>query len=564
MSEGLTRQLLDAESRGSAYEHAIRQTPVSPLPLFQGDGTPVFIPSGQVSVRDETIGSVLPGLMSHCQRWEPTGARRVFTGKRVAVLFSGGPASGGHNVVVGLLDQLKGNELWGVRQGPQGLLRGDLFPIDLATRSSWVNTGGFDWLGSDRTKIKTPEQLATVCEVVRRHQLDGLVVIGGDDSNTNAAFLADALQAVGCSVVGVPKTIDGDLQWGEDVPISFGFDTATKIYSELVGNVLQDARSSGKYWHIIKLMGRSASHVALEVALQTHPPITLISEEVAANGDSLSALMEDLADQVVRRAQKGYGYGVMVLPEGVIESVGELKTLVASLNHLMATHHDELQGLSLTDRVTRMGEWLPSSQVTLLRELPDAIATQLLKDRDSHGNIQVSQIPTETLFVAWLTRILSQRTLPPGFVFQPIHHFFGYEGRCGAPTRFDAVYGYNLGCVAAALVLNGATGVMASVGQFQADWQVAGLPLVAMLSPEKRGSEVSWVIEKSLVSLGSPAFRYFASRRQVWCDTDAFSSVGPRQWTGELAYEYPISVALNHALPSLQWREPACVLPSRS
>jgi len=485
------------------------------------------------------------------------------TGKRVAVLFSGGPASGGHNVVVGLLDQLKGNTLWGVRQGPKGLLRGDLVAIDPSSRSEWVNTGGFDWLGSDRTKIKTADQMAAVREVVTRYQLDGLVVIGGDDSNTNAAFLAEALQDLGCAVIGVPKTIDGDLQWGADVPISFGFDTATKIYSELVGNVLQDARSSGKYWHVIKLMGRSASHVALEVALQTHPPITLISEEVAAKGWSLGELIEQLADQVVGRAQKGYPYGVMVLPEGVIEAVGELNTLVSALNHLMATHHDEVHRLALSERVARMVDWLPAPQGELLQALPPTIATQLLKDRDSHGNIQVSQIPTETLFVEWLSRALSQRDVPAGFSFQPIHHFFGYEGRCGAPTRFDAVYGYNLGCVAAALLLNGATGVMASVGHFQSEWQVAGLPLVAMLSQEIRGSEAAWVIEKALVSLGSPAFQYFASRRHAWCETDSFSSVGPRQWEGEWAYQYPISVALNQSLSSLQWQAP-CVLHSHS
>jgi len=548
-----------SEHRQSIYESTIRQLPLALLPGLQGTGVPEFVSGHQRPLLHEQVASVLPRLAGHSYQYELSGRWKTVTGKRIAVLFSGGPASGGHNVLIGLLDCLAGNELWGVRRGPKGLLAGDLVRIEPHMREEWVNTGGFDWLGSDRTKIKTPEQVEKVRGVITAHQLDGIVIVGGDDSNTNAAFLAEAVSDLGCVVIGVPKTIDGDLQAGRDVPISFGFDTATKIYAELVGNILQDARSSGKYWHVVKLMGRSASHVALEVALQTHPPITLISEEVAHHGWGLSDLIQHVVGQIIRRADKGFHYGVMVIPEGLIEAISELRELVGAINHMMVHDATLCQSLDASMRYERAMEALDLSHRQTLSLLPPAIAHSLFKDRDSHGNIQLSHIPTEGLLISLIEHALTRHTLPSGFSFQPIHHFFGYEGRCGAPTRFDATYCYNLGWVAGALALNGLTGMMAAVGQFQQGWQAMGIPLVSMISPENRGGGVSWVIEKTLVDLSSPAFLYFKSVRDRWCDTDAFSSPGPRQLTGDLAQQYPISVALNQSLPSLYWEVPTCV-----
>ncbi len=555
----LQHVLSQLENRQSMYESAIRQLPLALLPGLQGNGIPEFVSEKERPLLHEAVRSILPILSNNPYQYHLSGRWISVSKKRIAVLFSGGPASGGHNVLIGLLDCLSGHELWGVRRGPKGLLAGDLVRIDSSMRDEWVNTGGFDWLGSDRTKIKTPEQINQVRGVIVAHQLNGIIIIGGDDSNTNAAFLAEAVSDLGCAVIGVPKTIDGDLQVGQDVPISFGFDTATKIYAELVGNILQDARSSGKYWHVVKLMGRSASHVALEVALQTHPPITLISEEVAHHGWRLSELVNRVVRQIIRRAEHGFHYGVMVIPEGLIEAIAELRDLVAAINHMMVKQAEEFQPLDAIMRYDRAMEYLDTSQRQTLSLLPAGIAHSFFKDRDSHGNLQLSHIPTESLLISLIEKELTQHSLPNGFVFQPIHHFFGYEGRCGAPTRFDATYCYNLGWVAGALALNGVTGMMAAVGQFQQGWQAMGIPLVSMISPENRGGGVSWVIEKTLVDLTSPAFAYFKLARDRWCDTDLFSSPGPRQLMGDLAMQYPISVALNQGLSSLNWEVPTCV-----
>lgn len=411
--------------------------------------------------------------------------------KRVAVLFSGGPASGGHNVVWGLFEALRGNTLFGVKAGPGGLLKGDLFEITETALSRVKNLGGFDFLGTDRTKIKSDEQLETVKRVVAEYCLDAIVVVGGDDSNTNAFVLAEFLKDVGCVVVGVPKTIDGDLQVPGKLPISFGFDTATKIYSEMVGNILQDTRSSLKYWHFIKLMGRSASHVTLEVGLQTQPAVTLISEEIREKKMSLEDVVAYVSGIVEDRASRGIKHGVVLVPEGLVE-------------------------------------FIPG----LVESLPDEFQA-----RDSHGNLQVSQIETEKL----LAKLVAEKT---GCSTQT--HFFGYEGRCGAPTKFDAWLTFNLGRVAGQLVLEEKTGYMAALNSFESGGMAQEVDLGDLITTEMRDGKKVSVIEKALVKTDSPAFKYFDQRRGDWAREDLFLSPGPRQYFGALGEVIaPLMVGLN-------------------
>ncbi|MEK7299400.1 MAG: diphosphate--fructose-6-phosphate 1-phosphotransferase, partial [Candidatus Margulisiibacteriota bacterium] len=452
-------------------------------------------------------------------------------GKRVAVLFSGGPAAGGHNVLCGMLAALGvRNTLLGVYQGPKGLIKGDLFEI--AALDEIQNMGGFNYLGSDRTKIKTDEQFDQVRETVKKHRLDGIVIIGGDDSNTNAAVLAEKLYGE-CVVVGVPKTIDGDLQVGKLLPISFGFDTATKIYAELVGNILQDAPSSLKYWHFVKLMGRAASQVALEVALQTHPPITLISEEIQCKNMSLQDIITGIAETVIKRAAHNLPYGVVLVPEGLIEFIPEFKSMIAELNDIIAEYDKDLEPLRTTQKLAFLEAKLSDHSGRLMASLPESVKNRLVLDRDSHGNLQVSHIPTEELLIEMVGIKVQEIKNHPDlffgagkmdvdaagqaqvqkFKFNPVSHFFGYEGRCGLPTVFDATFTYNLGLVAASLVLGGHTGYMASLTDLDAGGTPLALPLTRLLSIERRNGKSEWVIQKALVSVDAPAFRYFAKRR---------------------------------------------------
>ena len=364
--------------------------------------------------------------------------------------LSGGPAAGGHNVVVGLKQVLgSDNTLLGVKAGPAGLIKGDLFEVTDADVARIFNTGGFDYLGSDRTKIKTDEQFAAVRKTCRDHSLDGIVVVGGDDSNTNAAVLAEYLAADGVQVIGVPKTIDGDLQLGSWLPISFGFDTATRIYAEMTGNVLQDTPSSLKYWHFIRLMGRAASHVTLEVALQTRPAVALISEEIEEKNIPLSAVIDQIAQAVVTRARKGVNHGAVVIPEGLIEFIPDLKGLMAELNDAMAKYAAELAALSPEAKPGFIVGRLSPANAKIFESLPDEIERQMLLERDSHGNVQVTQIPTEKLLIEMVA--VRVKELDPKVKFATQNHFFGYEGRCGAPSLFDAAYCYNLGLAAGSL-----------------------------------------------------------------------------------------------------------------
>ncbi|NQY75505.1 MAG: 6-phosphofructokinase [Candidatus Margulisbacteria bacterium] len=419
--------------------------------------------------------------------------------KRIAVLFSGGPASGGHNVVLGI-HQILGpkNTLLGVTNGPKGLLEGRLSPLTTQIVSNVKNRGGFDLLGTDRTKIKTEEQFKCVRAIVKKEKIDAIIIIGGDDSNTNAALLAEYLYSDNCAVIGVPKTIDGDLQIGSFLPISFGFDTATRIYAEMVGNICQDTKSSLKYWHFIKLMGRSASQVTLEVALRTQPAITLISEEIAKKKWSLETIIEKIANRIAHRASQNIFHGVVLLPEGLIEFVPHFKDLISESS----------------------------------------------KDQDSHGNLKVSQIETEQLLVELVTKKLSE-ILPKSTPFNAQTHFFGYEGRCGAPTRFDQAFTLNLGLTAGSLALGGHTGYMASIGRLDSGGQVLAIPLSSLIHTEKRHGKETLVIEKALVELDSPAFKYFDAKRDKWAETDCFLSPGPRQMWGPLSNNLPKTVCLN-------------------
>jgi pyrophosphate--fructose-6-phosphate 1-phosphotransferase len=563
----LAEQLQKMETHSSVFESAVRQLPLPVCAAFGSATRPQavsFANSPRVlSTKDSD--SVVRSFPNSVQAsgnivLSSSGANlQAAQGKRVAVLFSGGPASGGHNVVCGIKRVLgKGNTLFGVKPGPRGLLKGDLFEITDADIDSIINTGGFDFLGTDRTKIKSEKQFQQVKDTCVRYDLDAIVIIGGDDSNTNAAVLAEYLfkdvkaDGSGVQVIGVPKTIDGDLQIGDLLPISFGFDTATKIYAEMVGNILQDTRSSLKYWHFIKLMGRSASHVTIEVALQTKPAVTLISEEVAEKKQSLSSIIDQITHAVVTRADKGLNHGVVLVPEGLIEFIPEMHALIAELNDAVAQNAVEFAGLHDLARPMFIQNKLSADNATLLASLPDYIVSMLLAERDSHGNLQVSLIPTEQLLIDMTARSL--REIDASIAFTAQSHFLGYEGRCGAPTLFDAAYTYNLGLTAGSLILDGRTGYMATVTGLTAGGFPQAIPLTGLLNIERRHGHDEFVIEKALVKMDSPAMKYFVSRRNEWAADDLFASPGPRQLWGPAAYQQPISVALNSASDSLAFK----------
>lgn len=563
----LAKKLQKMEGHRSLFESAVRQLP---LPVCAAFGTSTF--PGAVRFTSSTralVNSDSTQIAAHFPRTVRASGNTVLDaaginaepsqGKRVAVLFSGGPAAGGHNVLCGIKRVLgRANTLFGVRQGPKGLLKGQLFEITEEDVHAILNTGGFDFLGTDRTKIKSEAQFQQVRETCRKYALDALIVIGGDDSNTNAAVLAERLfegvrdDGGGVLVIGVPKTIDGDLQFGDLLPISFGFDTATRIYSEMVGNILQDARSSLKYWHFIKLMGRAASHVTLEVALQTKPAITLISEEVADGEHSLGAVIDQVAKGVVGRAEKGLFHGVVLVPEGLIEFIPEIRRLIAELNDVLAHNAEEFSALHAQAKPLFVQNKLSDDNARLLGSLPDYIVDRLLTDRDSHGNLQVSLIPTEQLLVDMVRARVAE--LNASVPFSAHCHFLGYEGRCGAPTPFDAAYTYNLGLTAGSLVLDGRTGYMATITNLDSGWCPKAIPLTGLLTVERRHGQDEFVIEKALVRMDLPAMRYFLSRRAEWADDDLFASPGPRQFWGPSAQQMPVSVALNIASDSLAFR----------
>jgi pyrophosphate--fructose-6-phosphate 1-phosphotransferase len=563
----LLDHLLKMESHNSIFESTVRTLPLPVCAAFGDAAKPlptVFAPSGRVlATRDgDKVATSFPDSVQASGNAVLTSSginRNAPRGKRVAVLFSGGPAAGGHNVVCGLKRVLgPDNTLLGVSPGPKGLIKGNLFEITGADIERCINTGGFDLLGTDRTKIKTDAQFNQVKETCLKHKLDAIVIVGGDDSNTNAAVLAEFLfkdvraDGSGVQVIGVPKTIDGDLQFGDLLPISFGFDTATKIYGEMVGNILQDTRSSLKYWHFIKLMGRSASHVALEVALQTKPAITLISEEVAEKKQSLASIVEQIAQAVAVRSGKGINHGVVLIPEGVIEFIPEMKALIAELNDTLAHHEAEFAAIPVASQKAEFVESkLTPANARLWSSLPIYVVRMLLAERDSHGNLQVSLIPTERMLVDMVKERV--REIDARIPFAAHYHFFGYEGRCGAPTLFDAAYTYNLGLTAGSLLLDGRTGYMATVTDLDRGGAPQAIPLTGLLNIERRHGKDEFVIEKALVKMDSPAMRYLLSRRADWTADDLFSSPGPRQLWGNAARQMPISVALNTEAESLEF-----------
>ena len=462
----------------------------------------------------------------------------------VGVILSGGQAPGGHNVVCGLYDALKAlspeNVLIGFKGGPSGLLDNDFIVFEDDYINQYRNTGGFDIIGSGRTKLETQEQFAIVAENCKQHGVNALVIIGGDDSNTNAAVLAEYMAAhnTGVQVIGCPKTIDGDLK-NEDIECSFGFDTATKTYSELIGNIERDANSAKKYWHFIKVMGRSASHVALECALQTQPNICLIGEEVAAKKMSLSQVAEQIADSVAARAAKGWNFGVAIIPEGIVEFVPEFSVLIAEINELLAGEKaDAFNALpTWAEKYAFIEAGLTKESMAVFAILPQTIQQQLFLERDPHGNVQVSLIESEKLFGALVADILKARKKEGTYKgkFGAQYHFFGYEGRCAFPSNFDADYCYSLGYNAAMLIQYGYTGYLSKVSNLQApaeEWVAGGMPITKMMNIERRHGADKPVIRKALVELDGKPFNYFAANRDEWAVETCFTFPGAIQYYG--------------------------------
>ena len=462
----------------------------------------------------------------------------------VGVILSGGQAPGGHNVVAGLFDALKAtnkdNVLLGFLGGPSGLIEDKFIEITADFMNQYRNTGGFDIIGSGRTKLETVEQFKVASEVCKKHGITAIVIIGGDDSNTNAAVLAEYFAAnnTGVQVIGCPKTIDGDLK-NEDIDCSFGFDTATKTYSELIGNIERDANSAKKYWHFIKVMGRSASHVALECALETQPNICLIGEEVAAKKMSLKDITMQIADSVSYRAAHGNNFGVAIIPEGIVEFVPEFKVLIAEINELLAGKKtEEFNALpSWKDKYAFIEKGLTKESMKVFALLPESIQKQLFLERDPHGNVQVSLIESEKLFGELVKNELKERKNRGEFAgkFSTQFHFFGYEGRCAFPSNFDADYCYSLGYNAFMLIQYGYTGYLSKVSNLAApaeQWVAGGMPITKMMNIERRNGEDKPVIRKALVELDGKPFKYFASRRDEWSKETCFVYPGAIQYYG--------------------------------
>ena len=462
----------------------------------------------------------------------------------VGVILSGGQAPGGHNVVCGLYDALKAtnaeNVLYGFKNGPSGLIEDDYLVFDDEYINQFRNTGGFDIIGSGRTKLETEEQFKVAAEVCKKHGITAIVIIGGDDSNTNAAVLAEyfAAHETGVQVIGCPKTIDGDLK-NEDIECSFGFDTATKTYSELIGNIERDANSAKKYWHFIKVMGRSASHVALECALETQPNVCLISEEVAAKKMSLSSIADYIADSVNVRANNGMNFGVVIIPEGVVEFVPEFSALIKEINELLAGEKAEAFNAlnSWKEKYAFIENGLSADAMNVFKILPENIQQQLFLERDPHGNVQVSLIESEKLFSALVKAKLDERKAAGTYKgkYSPLHHFFGYEGRCAFPSNFDADYCYSLGYNAFMLIQYGYNGYLSKVSNLSKpaeEWVAGGMPITKMMNMERRHGEDKPVIKKALVELEGKPFKYFEAHRDAWAKETAYTYPGAIQYYG--------------------------------
>lgn len=466
----------------------------------------------------------------------PTTGRPI----NVGVILSGGQAPGGHNVICGLFDGIKkihrDSRLYGFLMGPGGLVDHKYKELTADLVNEYRNTGGFDMIGSGRTKLETKEQFDKGLEILRELNISALVIIGGDDSNTNAAILAEYYKEInaGVQVIGCPKTIDGDLK-NEVIEASFGFDTATKTYSEVIGNIQRDCLSAKKYWHFMKLMGRSASHIALECALQTQPNVAIISEEVEEKNLTLQDIVNHIADIVVARQEKGCGYGTVLVPEGLIEFIPAVKKLIAELNEMLAHNAEEFAAAA--DQRQYVVDHLDAENAKIYASLPAGVACQLTLDRDPHGNVQVSLIETEKLLSEMVSHRLEELRAQGKYAgkFSTMHHFFGYEGRCAFPSNFDADYCYGLGFTASCLINAGVTGYMSSMRNLtkaSVQWLPGGIPITMMMNMERRHGAMKPVIQKALVDLKGNAFRYFASKRDSWAVNDSYVYPGPVQYYG--------------------------------
>ena len=477
----------------------------------------------------------------------------------VGVILSGGQAPGGHNVITGLFDTIKKlnpeNRLFGFILGPGGLVDHNYKEITAEFIDEYRNTGGFDMIGSGRTKLEKEDQFEKGLEIIRQLDIKAVVIIGGDDSNTNACVLAEyyAAKKCGVQVIGCPKTIDGDLK-NDQIETSFGFDTACKTYSELVGNIERDCNSARKYWHFIKVMGRSASHIALECALQCQPNICLISEEVEAKDMTLNQIVEQLAQVIANRAAQGNNFGTVVVPEGLIEFIPAMGRLIQELNDLLAAHGDEYKDLDKEAQRNYILAHLSKENAATFETLPEGVARQLSLDRDPHGNVQVSLIETEKLLSDMVAAKLDEWKKEGKYVgkFAAQHHFFGYEGRCAAPSNFDADYCYALGSSAAQLIANGKTGYMAIVKNTTApaaEWKAGGVPITMMMNMERRNGEMKPVIRKALVELDGAPFKAYAAMRDQWAIETAFVYPGPIQYWGptEVCDKPTMTLALEQA-----------------
>ena len=519
----------------------------------------IVIQEGKATVSagdQEKIAALFPNTYGLKEVTFTEGQGGVKEKQVVGVILSGGQAPGGHNVIAGLYDALKAagkdNVLLGFKGGPSGLIEDDYIEFTDDYIDSFRNTGGFDIIGSGRTKLETVEQFQKVGEVAKKHGMNAIVIIGGDDSNTNAAILAEYFAAnnAGITVVGCPKTIDGDLK-NDDIETSFGFDTAAKTYAECVGNIMKDANSAKKYWHFIKLMGRSASHIALEVGLQTHPNVCLVSEEVEAKQLTLSQVADVIVDSVVKRAANGENFGVVIIPEGLIEFIPEVKKLIAELNDTLAAKGAEVEARTeWKDKLDYLSTILTPESYSVFAILPQDIQAQLLMDRDPHGNVQVSQIETEKLLSRLVKTKLSELKKEGKYngKFSPLHHFFGYEGRCAFPSNFDADYCYSLGYNAFLLVANKRTGYMSTVKNLSkpaSEWVAGGMPVTKMMNIERRHGEDKPVIRKALVELEGKPFKTLQANRDRWAVETCFINPGPIQYFGPTEVCDPPTITLS-------------------
>ena len=517
----------------AAYQPKLPQALLGPVKAVEGAPT-------QSVGNQEEIKALFPNTYGMPVIEFEAGEAQQLPAINVGVILSGGQAPGGHNVISGLFDGIKSinpdSKLFGFILGPGGLVNHNYMELTADIIDEYRNTGGFDIIGSGRTKLEEVEQFEKGIEILRELNFKALVIIGGDDSNTNACVLAEyyAAKNYGVQVIGCPKTIDGDLK-NEQIETSFGFDTACKTYSELIGNIQRDCNSARKYWHFIKLMGRSASHIALECALQCQPNICLVSEEVEAKAMSLDDVVTYIANAVAKRAEDGKDFGTVLIPEGLIEFIPAIKKLIAELNDVLAS--EEAQTLGRSQQIDYVKQHISPENLAVFNSLPTSVARQLALDRDPHGNVQVSLIETEKLLSAMVAAKLDRWKKSGKYKgkFATQHHFFGYEGRCAAPSNYDADYCYSLGFNASRLIANGKTGYMSIIKNTTApaaEWIAGGVPITMMMNLERRNGKMKPVIRKALVELDGAPFKYFASKRDEWARETKYVYPGPIQYFG--------------------------------